>query len=270
MMQSLRHRIKVYGAFAEMAPKDYFAYTAWVWVEFIAQFLTMTIFVHFWRAVYASTSTLNGLDLQQTLNYILLAQVLAPLVQTRTIFQFGFLIQTGQLVVELLRPVDFQARVLVDTIAWLGMYALQKIPLLLIAVILFGLQLPTSPAVWLAFGILLILGRAVVFYFDWIFACLAFYTTETWGLSVVRIGVATFFSGVLIPIAMMPGWLQQLASALPFAQAIYMPTSLLSGITSLADAPRVLLVQLGWLIALAILSRGIFNVAVRKVTVQGG
>jgi ABC-type uncharacterized transport system permease subunit len=38
---------------------------------------------------------------------------------------------------------------------------------------------------------------------------------------------------------MMPAWLQGLAAALPFAQAIAVPVSLLSGITPLAEAPRL-------------------------------
>ncbi len=116
----------------------------------------------------------------------------------------------------------------------------------------------------------MILGRSVLYFFDWIFACLAFYCTETWGLSVVRVGVATFFSGALVPLAMMPDWLQRVAAALPFAQALAVPVSLLSGITPVADAPRVWLVQLIWLAAMFVLSRLVFDIAIRKITVQGG
>jgi ABC-2 type transport system permease protein len=89
-------------------------------------------------------------------------------------------------------------------------------------------------------------------------------------LAVLRFGVATFFSGSLVPLAMMPGWLQNLTLALPFAQALYVPVSLLSGITPLSQLPRIWLVQIVYLLVLAFLSRLVFRVAVRKVTVQGG
>ena len=82
--------------------------------------------------------------------------------------------------------------------------------------------------------------------------------------------MATFFSGMLIPLPMMPGWLQDIAAALPFAQAIYVPASFLSGINSPANAPQIWLVQLAWLIGLGLLSRWSFSIAVRQVTVQGG
>jgi len=69
---------------------------------------------------------------------------------------------------------------------------------------------------------------------------------------------------------MVPGWLQTLALATPFAQALYVPLSFLTGITPLSQAPTVLAVQVAMLIAFGVCSRLFFRVAVRKVTVQGG
>ncbi len=86
----------------------------------------------------------------------------------------------------------------------------------------------------------------------------------------VRVGVGSFFSGALVPLAMMPGWLQTVAAALPFAQAISVPVSLLSGITPLSDVPRLWLIQLVWLMLLLFLSRVVFSTALKKITVQGG
>ncbi|MBK9231458.1 MAG: hypothetical protein IPO15_11570 [Anaerolineae bacterium] len=49
-----------------------------------------------------------------------------------------------------------------------------------------------------------------------------------------------------------------------------MPVSLLSGITPLACAPRLWLVQILWLVGMAVASRLVFQRAIRAVTVQGG
>jgi ABC-2 type transport system permease protein len=270
MIQTLRRNVSVYGAIAATAAKARLAYSMWVWADFFVTIISMFIFVYFWRAVYAGSATLSGLTLNQTINYILLARLLAPLVETRTIFFFGFMIRQGQIAVELTRPLDMQLRIVVETFAELTTFLVQRLPLFLIAWLFFGLQLPTSLGAWTAFFISLLLGQAVIFLFDWMFACLAFYVTETWGLSVVRIGVGSFFSGALVPLVMMPGWLQKIAAAMPFAQAMSVPISFLSGIASVADAPHLWLTQLIWLAVLLFLSRVVFNIAIRKVTVQGG
>lgn len=262
---------RVYGGIAAVVPKLYLAYRAWVWTEFISQLLFMTVLVYFWRAVYAaSTGSLGGLTAEQTINYILIAQMLVPMVENRLISEFGFLLREGQIAIDLLRPFDFQMRYYVAELTGFFISVVLKLPLIAIAVVAFGLHLPGNLAQWGAFLLALSLGQAVLFFFDWIFASLAFFSTETWGLGVVRIAVATFFSGALVPLDLMPDWLEVLAQALPFSQAVYEPVAILSGITPLPGIGQVYLIQLAWIAGLGLVSRWFFNLALRQVTVQGG
>ena len=270
MIALIRRRASVYAAIAAMIPKTFLAYSIWVWMELFVQVIALVIFVAFWRAVYASTDTIAGLSLQQTLNYILLARVFAPLTYTSVIHYFGRLLREGQMAIELLRPLDFQGQTYIGGLAEACTTLVLQMPLVLVAVIFFGLRLPLDPVVWGCFLISALLGHTAVFFFDWILGCLSFYITENWGLSMVRYGVGLFFSGMLIPLVMMPDWLQRVVNAVPLAQALYVPVALLSEITPVSEAPRILLTQLIWLIGLGVLSRLIFRRAVRRVTVQGG
>jgi ABC-2 type transport system permease protein len=271
MIATLRRNISIYGAFAAMAPKFFLAYSIWVWMSLFTELVAMIIVVFFWRAVFAEEATIGGLGLQQTLNYVLMARVFSSLAyNTNVIFVFGRMLREGEMAIALLRPLDFQLATYANNIADLLIGFIINLPLALVAWLFFGLQVPTDPAVWGAFLVSVILGHAVLFCFDWIIGCLAFYITEIWGLSVLRHGIAQFFSGSLIPLVMLPPALRAVTEALPFAQALYVPIALLTGITPLGDAPRVWVVQLAWLIALAIVSRWVFSRAIRKVTVQGG
>ena len=270
MIQSLKRNVSIYSAVAATAVKTRLAYNMWVWADFVVTLVSMVVFVYFWRAVYEGTSTLGGLALSQTITYILLARLLSPLIETRTIFFFGFMIRQGQIAVELTRPLDFQLRIMVESFAEVLTFLVQRLPLFAIAFLFFGMRLPTDPLLWLAFFISLFLGQFVLFLFDWMFACLAFYSTETWGLSVVRVGAGSFFSGALVPLVMMPEWLQNIAAGLPFAQALAVPVSFLSGISTWANAPQIWLIQIIWVLGLFVLSRIVFSIAIRQVTVQGG
>jgi ABC-2 type transport system permease protein len=87
---------------------------------------------------------------------------------------------------------------------------------------------------------------------------------------ILRNGVTNFFSGALIPLVMLPSGLRAVAYALPFGQTVYQPLSLLAGITPLQSAPRLIAVQLLWLVCLGVFARLAFQAAVRHVTVQGG
>ncbi|NWF71092.1 MAG: ABC-2 family transporter protein [Chloroflexi bacterium] len=270
MLPSLKRNWNKYGAVATLAPKYFLAYRGWVWLELFVRALAMTIFYFFWNAVYAHNSTIGGLDLRQTLNYILLAQSIGDIAGSDAIWTIGSLMREGLIGIELLRPVDFQLTRYLFSLMDMLVALIVSIPLLLLGVLAFGLQLPTDPLVWLAYLIALVLGHAAQYMFMWIIACAGFYTTEIWGLSVLVWSIRNFLSGALLPLSMFPAWLLLIASAVPFAQALFVPVSILSGVTPLAAAPRLWLIQIGWLLALFFVSRLVFRVAVRRVTVQGG
>lgn len=271
MASTIRSNLRVYGGMAAVVPKMFMAYSIWVWMELFVQFLAVIIFVAFWRAVFASTETIGGLTLDQTLNYILLARIFGDVANaTNLLWDFGAGLREGQIVAALLRPLDYQAMMYITNLVNLGINLLLLMPLALGIWLIYGLQLPADPLVWLAFALTLLLGHAVLFFFDWIIACAAFYSTEIWGMSVVRFSLALFFSGALIPLDMMPDWLRTVASVLPFSQAVYLPVSLLSGITPLAAMPRIWLLQLAALAVLLPLSRFVFRRSLRVITVQGG
>jgi ABC-2 type transport system permease protein len=270
LIRILRRTVVAYAALASISLKSYLVYVFANWLEFGLQFLWMVAFVYFWRAVYAGRPIIAGLELQQTLDYAILSMALMPLVERDLILEFGWMLREGYLAVELLRPVDFQARSYVSQLADLFSALIQKIPLLIFAWLLFGLRLPSNPVVWLVFVVSLLLGHAVIFCFEWAFACLAFYTTETMGLWQSRVGLARLFSGALVPLAMMPGWLLTICQSLPFAQVVFVPVTLLTGITPVSEAPRVWGIQILWLIGLISFSRLVFRFTVRQVTIQGG
>lgn len=266
----VRRQASIYGVIAASVPKRYLAFRLWFWVGLVLGAVEMMILVFFWRAVYGQTASLGGLSLDQTLTYILLAQVFSALADQDLIWDFGYSLREGLIVHLLLRPVGFQTSYYVQALAGLGMNLILKLPMALLATLVFGLRWPADPAAWGAFLVSALLGYTALFFFHWSLASLTFYTTEVWGLGVFIFGMTRFFSGGLMPLAIMPDWLRAVVLAFPFAQSLAVPLNFLSGITPVSEAPAVWLWQLAWVIGLGIASRLFFRVAVRKVTVQGG
>ncbi len=272
LFSSIRRTLRLSATLLSITPKIFLAYGMWFWAEIVMQLFTMLIFVYFWRAIYSNSgqNVLSGLSLTQTLNYMLLTRIIGSTLDSYMIFNFGSAIREGNIANELLRPVDFQGRSYLEQLAMSAMKLLVRLPLAVVAILFFGLRLPSDPAVWAAFGVAYLLAHGVSFCFEWLFACLAFYSTETWGLGVVREAVGLLFSGALLPLAMMPGWLQALTAVLPFSKIIYTPVALFAGILPPERAWGLWLEQGAWLVGLLVASRLFFNYSVRKITVQGG
>jgi ABC-2 type transport system permease protein len=259
-----------YLALATMTAKQWLAYNWSTWLRILQNLVGMVAFVYFWRAVYAETASIGGLGLGATLTYVLLARVFEPLADLDLLMEFGWGLRQGGLAMQLVRPVDMQLGYYAQNLGGLTLALGRQAPALLIATFVFGLRWPSDPAVWAVFITSALLGRSVMFCFDWILGSLTFYTTEVFGLWAAVQAAGLFLTGALLPLNLMPDWLRLLVQATPFAQSIYVPVSLLSGLTPLSEAPRLLLGQLAWLLGLLIVSRLFFRVAVRRVTVQGG
>lgn len=271
MSHRLRRHLRHLIAYANITLKEQTAFTGWFWSDLLGQVVLMLLFSAFWQAVYQGRESLGGLSAQQTLAYVLVVNTVGLVVRWSLIWEFGVMIRDGSIAVELLRPVDFQLRMYAKmTTTMLFTMGQQMLLLGLVAVLVLGLRLPADPLVWLSFLLSLLVGNAILFFFDWTLSLVAFYSTEVRGLMIFRDGIASFFSGFLIPPAIMPDWLQRVAAFLPFGQVLNSPAMILTGIVPLSEVPRILGVQLLWLVGLVLISRPAFRVAIRHVTVQGG
>ena len=268
--RTLRRDLSIYASIFGMVPKIFMAYQLWFWISLVLNTMAMAILYFFWRAVYGDAQSIASLTLNQTLTYILLAQVFRPLTDIDLIWDFGFSLREGQITHYLLRPINFQGMYYSQSLGILFSQLVLQIPIAIAATLLFGLQWPTSLAAWGAFIVSAFLGFTILFFFHWFLASLTFYTTEVWGLGMLISGMTLFLSGALVPLAMMPTWLSKVVLAIPFSQALAVPINLLTGITPLSEAPRVWLIQLVWILGLWLFSNAFFRVAVRKITVQGG
>ena len=270
MIQTARRTLSVYGSIIAMIPKVFMAYQLWFWIGLVLNIISMAILVYFWRAIYNDASTISGLAENQTINYILLAFIFLPLTSNDLVWEFGSNLREGTIIHHLLRPINFQGMNYAQMLGNLVMRLVLQLPMVVVAVLLFGLRLPTDLTTWLAFLVSALLGFTVMFFFNWFLACFTFYTTEIWGLGVLIDGMTFFLSGSLVPLVMMPQWMRTVVLSIPFAQALAVPVGLLAGITPLGDAPRLWLIQILWILGMWLVSALFFRIAIRKITVQGG
>jgi ABC-2 type transport system permease protein len=259
-----------YAPFGILQIQRAFAYSAWFWVELLRSIIAMLIMTAFWKAIYAERSELSGLALSSTLSYVILARALGNANLSEVYWWIADHIGKGELELHLLRPVDFQmSHLWRDACGW-GLLLLRSLPALLIGVFAFGARLPNHWEAYAAFAITFFLGGVSLFFLEFMVGCLVFYTTHFFGLSVLREGIGLFFSGALIPLDLLPEGFRTVATFTPFAQALYMPISFLSGVRSTDKLLEVMALQMATIALLALVSRLVFARAVKSLSVQGG
>jgi ABC-2 type transport system permease protein len=228
--------------------------------------LVTAVLGQLWRAAAeAAGGTLSGYDGADLFWYIAVAEAAVIALPIRLIEQIGDDIGSGAVAVELLRP----APVLGVRLATELGAALPRVACYIAVAGVLGVAITGGPPPLV--GVLLALPSMVLATVCNLLAQHAFAAAAFW----VRDAKATWFlyqklvfilGGMLIPLEMLPSWLQAAARVLPFAAMAYAPARLLAGHVE----PGLLLSQLAWVAVLGLAAAGAFRAGERRLQIVGG
>lgn len=180
-------------------------------------------------------------------------------------------VRSGDVVVDLYRPVDIQLWWLASALGRCAFTTLARgIPPALLGSLVFDLRLTSSPTMWVAALVSVLLATIVGFAFRFVVNLTTFWTLDQRGLDQLATLTLTFFSGLLLPIVLFPTWLEQLARLLPFATMIQAPAEVIMGVRSGGEVVGILLYQASWALVLLAAGRLVLSRADRRVVIQGG
>lgn len=233
------------------------------------------VFIMIFVAFYRHTAHEQPMSLEDVVTYVWLQQIFLSFIvlwfRDNELFQ---LITGGNIAYELCRPCDiygfWYAKLLAQRTAGA---ALRCLPLLCVVFCLprpYALQVPPSAASGLLFIVSLLLGLLLIVSVSMLIYISVFWTMSPTGSTLLIAVAGEFFSGLILPVPLMPDWLQRVANALPFRWTADFPFRVYSAQIPAADALWGILIQLGWLAALVGFGVWSMRRALRQVVVQGG
>ncbi len=218
--------------------------------------------------VFAGSASVAGYDPSRTVTFVWIGQGLIAVVLIWGNADFGERVRSGDVAVDLLRPVDLQAALLAEDLGRAGFALLSRFSVpLLVGSIFFELTLPGSVLRWAAFGLSVVLAVLVSFAIRFLLNLVAFWLLDWRGLLSVYGAVSTVLAGLAIPIAFFPGWARAVIWATPFPAIIQVPIDIALGRGAVGP---LLAHQLIWTLALLAGGRLVLARAVRTLVIQGG
>lgn len=239
------------------------------------QFFWGFMYVMIYQAFYNHSAGNQPISLGQLVSYVWLQQAFLAFImlwyRDNEIFN---LITSGNIAYELCRPCGLYGFWFAKLIAQrLSGAMLRCFPILIVAFLLpkpYNLSLPTD---YLAFGLFvvtLLLGLLVLVAISMFIYISVFVTMSPTGSLLLMSVLGEFFAGMVIPIPLMPGWLQKIAHMLPFRLAADLPFRIYSGNIMTKEAFTGIMAQIVWLIGLILLGKIALKKALRRVVIQGG
>ena len=234
-------------------------------------FLNCMLFIAFYSHVSANVD----ISLRDLITYVWLNQAFLKLIYMRVRdSEISDSIKNGAVAYELCRPYDLY-------LWWYIKYLSEKyaavllrfIPIIVLGLLLpepFKLQLPASPLNFTLFFITLLLGSLIICGLLMIIQSIAFFTTESKGISDILFVIADLFNGALLPLPLMPKIIQNIGMFLPFRLISDLSFRIYSGNIGISSAVKSIELQLIWLVVLVVIGELLMRKALKKVCIQGG
>jgi ABC-2 type transport system permease protein len=228
-------------------------------------FLVMRAYV--FEACYVARDSIGGLSMAEAVTFASVTQCMLMVSPQWGAIGVGANVRSGQIAVDLLRPVDLVTATLAGRLGVSAYYAVVRmLPMLALAAALGILQAP-SPGGLLAFLVTLALGALLANAILFLVEVSSFWIESERGVRYVVMGVALLPSGLLIPVTWFPEPLESLFRLTPFTYTMNLPAEAWLGT---ADLGRGLAVQLAWLVGILAACGVAVRAGTRRLQVHGG
>lgn len=219
----------------------------------------------------AAGGTVAGYDGPKIATYVWCSQgILAVVSLWGDIGERAERIRSGDVVVDLLRPVDPVWHQLATEAGRAVFHLLTRFTLPVLAGVLFtSMYVPQRAATYPLFAVSLALAVLVCFGCRFIVQCAAYWLLDIRGPAVLWLLLSGLATGMYFPLWLLPEpWSTVVVYGLPFASIIQAPMDIL--VERSAHPYLMVAVQAGWAAVIVAIGRAVQRRAERKLVVQGG
>lgn len=248
-----------------------FTYKFEVYGNILMQSIIMITSAFFWRALYRTGNPVAGVDVEGMLTYIIISSMMSVLLITNVERRIETSVQKGTIATDMMRPLNIFGIFLAEDLGSITALVFQN----LLPIFVIGSLLIKVPRICEADHIpLFALSMLMSFFINWLIAALfgmwSFTAVNVDALIQVKKHLLRLLSGSIIPMWFFPDWFRGILEALPFVYIYQLPLDIYIGKSSSEEMSRMLMIQLVWLIILALTFAFVARRATKKVLVQGG
>jgi len=267
----MRRHLDFYLASMKIAIQAQFQYRAQNYFYMIGMIAEPVIYLVVWSAVASQQpgGTLGGYDAGSLAAYYIVWTLVRNMNIVFTPYGWEDRIQRGQLSGELLRPIHPLHNDVAYFAGWKFVVIVLWLPLAAVLALIFHPALHPTLLQVVAFffaiwGAYLIRTMALS-----LLGMLTFWTTRVGAIYELYFALELILSGRLVPLTLMPAWVQQLAQFLPFQWTFYFPINALVGQLTPLELFTGLGLQALWIVAGIGLVNLVWHFGIRRFSAVG-
>lgn len=266
----MRHYLAIYRASLKTYIAIELQYRVAMLIWLIGLVIEPIIYITVWGTVATSTGgTVGGFSGADLAGYFIVTMWVNHLTFTWIMWEYEFYIRQGILAPRLLKPLHPIHHDIAANLSYKILTLIVLIPLTGVFILVFRPALAPEPWAILVFIPSIILAFLARFMLEYTFALAAFWTTRIAAINQLYYVTLLFMSGRISPLALLPDWLQTIATVLPFRWFIAFPAELLLGRVTPQAALQGLVMQGVWLAVGLLLFNVIWRAAIKRFSAVG-
>ena len=263
----------LYVAVAARAFRRYSTYTATTVAGIFTNCVFGVIISFTYIAVWEQNPGAGGYDTSDAITYAWLGQamIMTVAVWGGATDDLAERIKSGDVAIDLYRPVNLLGWWLANDLGRAAFHLLTRgLAPTVVGAILFDLKFPANVVTWLLFAASVVLAVVVSFGIRMLVTASAFWLLDDTGVKNLNAVFSMFFSGLVVPLVLFPGWTREAAMSLPWAAFLQVPADIWLGKRSGVHALTALGFSALWAVVLLGLCSAVLRRARHRVVVQGG
>ena len=262
--------MRYYGAQMKMAAQRELQYRTAAYFLLVGFLVEPVVYLVVWRTIAESQGgAIGGYTADAFTAYFIVWTLVRAMNLALTPYVWDWWIQRGRLSDFLLQPIHPIHR----NIAWFAgsklVWIVMWIPIAVILSLTFKPSFEFDLFQIAAFLVVMWTGYVIRFMTLWVLGLISFWTTRASAIFEIVIAGELLLSGRLVPLSVMPPWVQDLANWLPFKWTFQYPIETVIGRLSTGEIVTGFLIQMAWIVGLWVGARAIWNVAIKRYTAVG-
>jgi ABC-2 type transport system permease protein len=267
----VRGYLQLYLTLVRIAIIEQFQYRAANYFYMIGMVTEPVIYLVVWSTIAREQGgSLDGYTPARFAAYYIVWTLVRNMNIVFTPFGWEERIRLGQLSAQLARPVHPIHYDLGLFAGWKVVVIVLWLPIAAVLTWLFRPELSPRPTQILAFAVAIWGAYLIRSFLLWILGMVTFWTTRVGALFEAFFAAELLLSGRLLPVALMPDWVQTLAGYLPFEWTFGFPITTLVGPITDRELVEGLATQAAWIVFGVVAVRLMWKRAVRTYTAVSG
>jgi ABC-2 type transport system permease protein len=271
LVSPLRGLLDVYVQEAKIAIAEQIQYRVANYLYMLGMVAEPIIYLVVWQTVAAQQGgAVQGITAGQFAAYYIVWTLVRNINIVFTPYGWEERIREGRLSAQLLRPLFPIVEDLGFFLGWKPVVIILWLPIAFFLSLVFHPVFNATPLAIVVFAISLLGAYLIRSLNQSSLGLITFWTTRVGPVFQLYIAAELLLSGRLVPMALMPDWVQGLANVLPFQSTFGFPIEALVGNLSTERLLGGLAMQLVWIVVGAILVRVVWHFAVKRYSAVSG